>query len=120
MGKGIALQFKQRFPEAFTAYRNACNAGEVRPGRVFAHPTKGQWILHVPTKRHWRDQARLDDVQAGVQDLARRITQLRIASVAVPALGCGLGGLRWEDVRPLIVSALEPTGARMLLYGPRP
>lgn len=122
MGKGIALQFKAEHPLNFAAYAEACRRGEVRPGRVFVGPASGErarWILNVPTKRHWRDRSRLADVEAGLADLAARVVELGVGSLAVPALGCGLGGLSWSQVRPLIVDHLAPTGARVLIFGPR-
>ncbi len=111
MGKGIALQFKQAFPENFAAYEKAAKRGEIVPGKMFVHKT-GQfnhprYIINFPTKRHWRGKARLEDVEAGLQDLVRIIREYDIRSIAIPPLGCGFGGLDWDDVRPLILAALE-------------
>ncbi len=101
MGKGLALAFKTRWPDLFTEYAAECRSGRLRPGTVHAWqmPACGTWIVNVPTKRHWRDPSRLDDVTAGIDALARWINEIRPPSVAVPALGCGLGGLPWETVR---------------------
>lgn len=111
MGKGIALQFKQAFPANFAAYERAAKRKEIVPGKVhvfetgqFANP---RYILNFPTKRHWRGKARIEDIQAGLQDLIRVIREKQIHSLAIPPLGCGFGGLDWEEVRPLILSALE-------------
>ncbi|HEY1815008.1 MAG TPA: macro domain-containing protein [Kofleriaceae bacterium] len=122
MGKGLARAFAKRFPDNLAAYRRACAAGEVRIGevlvvdRVRASP---RWILNVPTKRHWRSRSRLDDVRLGLVDLVRQVRAHAIGSLAIPALGCGLGGLDWRDVRPLVVDACAPLETvRILLFPP--
>lgn len=124
MGKGIALQFKRRFPDNFDAYAAACREGRLRPGRIFVGPAgegeRARYVVNFPTKRHWRDASRLSDVAAGLDHLADWLRMGLVSSIAVPALGCGLGGLRWADVRPLVTSTLGATGVRVLLYGPKP
>lgn len=110
MGKGIALQFKQAYPEMFKAYVKACAAGEVRLGRVHVFDLGGlvggpRWIINFPTKGHWKAHSRLADIDAGLEDLLVQIRRLGIRSVAVPPLGCGHGGLDWADVRPRIETA---------------
>ena len=106
MGKGIALQFKQAFPENFRAYDRACEAGEVRPGRMFVFETHSmigpKYIINFPTKRHWRGNSRIEDIEAGLEALIADGEAAGIQSIAVPPLGCGLGGLDWDDVRPRI------------------
>lgn len=109
MGKGLALQFKQAYPENFKAYAKACNAGDVQPGRMHIHDNGGlvnpRWIINFPTKRHWRDGSRLEDVASGLVALVVDVQRLGIQSIAIPPLGCGLGGLDWNVVRPLIEKA---------------
>lgn len=109
MGKGLALQFKQAFPENFRAYANACERGEVQAGRMHIHDNGGlvnpRWIINFPTKRHWRDGSRLEDVASGLSALVADVQRLGIQSIAIPPLGCGLGGLDWNVVRPLIENA---------------
>ena len=111
MGRGIALQFKKAFPENFRVYAEACKRGEVRPGRMFvsetAQLTNPRYIINFPTKRHWRGKSRIEDIQAGLKDLATVIRERDIRSIAVPPLGSGLGGLEWSDVRPHIEQALR-------------
>ncbi|MFQ5745313.1 MAG: macro domain-containing protein [Acidobacteriota bacterium] len=123
MGKGIALQFKKAFPENFKAYERACKADEVRPGKMFVYETGSmlnpRYIINFPTKRHWRGKSRLEDIEAGLQALAEEIRERGISSVAVPPLGCGLGGLAWGTVRPMIEEALAGlSGVRVLLFEP--
>lgn len=111
MGKGIALQFKQAFPANFAAYEKAAKRGEIVPGKVHIFETgqftNPRYILNFPTKRHWRGKARLEDIEAGLKDLIHILHEKQIRSVAIPPLGCGFGGLDWEQVRPCILSALE-------------
>ncbi|MFN8074527.1 MAG: macro domain-containing protein [Kineosporiaceae bacterium] len=124
MGKGIALQFKRAFPANEVEYRRACASGELAVGSVLVHDTGAaglrRYVLNVPTKRHWRSASRLDDVESGVAGLVDAVRSLGVASVAVPALGCGNGGLPWSDVRPLLVGAAEQLPqVRWVLYPPR-
>lgn len=122
MGKGIALQFKKRFPGNFKAYAAECKAGDVVTGRMFvfdAGPLVGpRWIINFPTKRHWKSNSRMEDIEAGLDDLARVIADLGIRSIALPPLGCGLGGLRWSEVKPLIKAKLASIDADVLVFGP--
>jgi len=111
MGKGIALQFKQAYPQMFRAYEQACKAGAVQLGKVHVYDLGGlvggpRWIINFPTKGHWRADSRMADIDAGLQDLKETIKRLNIRSIAVPPLGCGHGGLSWVEVRPRIESAL--------------
>ncbi len=121
MGRGLALQFKAAFPECFAPYRAACEAGELVPGKVLAckRPGVPRYVFHFPTKRHWRDRSKLEDVRDGLVDLVRQVRELYVESIAVPPLGCGLGGLDWAEVRPLIVRAFEGAGdVHVVLFEP--
>lgn len=127
MGKGIALQFKRAFPENYRAYRTACSRGEVEPGRMFVFETgwmtPPRFIVNFPTKRHWRQRSRIEDVEAGLRSLAVEIRERGIRSIAVPPLGCGHGGLDWTDVRPRIEAALadlDEVDVRLYEPGSRP
>lgn len=110
MGKGIALMFKERFPENLQAYTRACKAGEVVTGKVFATQTGElmgpQWIINFPTKQHWRAKSKMEWVEAGLKDLRRFIIENQIKSIAIPPLGAGNGGLDWREVKPKIEQAL--------------
>jgi O-acetyl-ADP-ribose deacetylase (regulator of RNase III) len=126
MGRGIALQMKNAFPSNFRAYAPACDRDEVTPGRMFVHETgelgNPRYIINFPTKRHWKGRSRLADIEAGLVALVDEVRRSGITSIALPPLGCGLGGLDWADVRPLIehafadlpdvrVTVFEPAGA---------
>ena len=122
MGKGIALQFRRAFPTNYEAYRAACEVGEVRLGRMFVVMTgrigRPRLIINFPTKAHWKSRSRLADVEAGLQDLRRVIADYEVPSLALPPLGCGLGGLNWSDVRPRIEAALRDLPIRALVFEP--
>ena len=111
MGKGIALQFKNKWPANFTAYAAACKAGEVRPGQMFVFDSGGlvkpNFIINFPTKDHWRGASKVEFIRDGLVDLVAQVRSLGIRSIAVPPLGCGNGGLEWSDVRPIIERALD-------------
>ncbi len=110
MGKGIALQFRDAFPESAREYERAAKAGNVRVGTVLLSHGGSllgpRWIIHFPTKKHWRNPSQLSWVRDGLLDLVRVIKREGIRSVAIPPLGCGNGGLAWDDVRPEIERAL--------------
>jgi O-acetyl-ADP-ribose deacetylase (regulator of RNase III) len=111
MGRGIALQFKKAWPENFKAYKIACDAGQVMPGKLFVYDTgqltNPRFIINFPTKRHWRGASRIEDVQAGLDALAQWLSLNEVQSIAIPPLGAGLGGLHWPDVRQRIEETLN-------------
>jgi O-acetyl-ADP-ribose deacetylase (regulator of RNase III) len=120
MGKGIALQFKKKWPTNFTAYAAACKAGEVKLGQMFTFELGAmalpRFIINFPTKGHWRSASRLQDVESGLKDLAKQIQLHDIRSIAIPPLGCGNGGLDWAEVKPLVIqylSAIELLDVRL-------
>lgn len=107
MGKGIALEFKERYRKSYNVYRKACKSGEVSPGAVFFVPgQKGEpFVIHFPTKDHWRDVSQLRWIREGLQDLKSRYRSYGLQRIIMPQIGCGLGGLDWADVKPLIEAA---------------
>ena len=124
MGRGIALQFKNMFPENFEAYSAACAHDAVQPGKMFVFETgqltNPRYIINFPTKRHWKGKSRLEDIDSGLVALRYEIAQRGIRSIAVPPLGSGLGGLDWQVVKPRIVSALSPLqDVNVLVYEPK-
>ena len=126
MGRGLALQFRNAHPENYKAYKKACQSEEVQPGRVFVFETgelaNPRYIINFPTKRHWRGKSRMEDIESGLRSLVDVVREKKICSIAIPPLGCGLGGLDWQEVSKRIVTALadleeveakiyEPAGA---------
>jgi O-acetyl-ADP-ribose deacetylase (regulator of RNase III) len=123
MGRGLALQFRKAFPENFKAYEAACKVHQVQPGKVFIYNLNRlynpRFIINFPTKRHWKDKSRIEDIRLGLTDPTSVIQQQQIRSVAIPPLGCGLGGLNWEEVRPLIIEAFQSVPeVAVLLFEP--
>jgi O-acetyl-ADP-ribose deacetylase (regulator of RNase III) len=123
MGRGIALQFKKAFPENFRFYEAACKKHEVRIGRVLVFETglltRPKYIINFPTKRHWRGPSRNDYIDAGLKSLIGVVRSRGIRSIAIPPLGCGLGGLDWDDVRSRITKAFaELPDVKVLLFEP--
>jgi len=123
MGRGIALQFRNAFPDNYQAYATACERSEVQPGRMFVFETRRlsnpRFIINFPTKRHWRGKSRIEDIDAGLRALIEVIEQRDIHSIAIPPLGAGLGGLDWADVRPRIEQALAPLQhVRVIVFEP--
>lgn len=112
MGKGLALQVRGAFPESSAEYVRACRRGDVRVGRMCVTSsnvsTGPTWIVHFPTKKHWRDPSRIEWVRDGLVDLVRVVRELGVRSIAIPPLGCGLGGLDWPTVRTEIERAFGP------------
>src|SRR5258708_35172122 len=110
MGKGIALMFSDAFPENTKAYTEACRAKKVHVGHMFVTENKGlvqpRWIINFPTKKHWRGDSQIEWIHDGLQDLVRAIREKKIRSIALPPLGCGNGGLDWDDVRQEIENTL--------------
>lgn len=123
MGKGIALQFKHAFPEVFNAYEKACRAQEVKTGKMYIVPTNSmfnpKFVINFPTKKHWKEKSKMEYIDAGLQSLIEEIKCLGIKSAAIPPLGCGNGGLNWDEVRPRIEKAFESLpDVRVLVYEP--
>jgi O-acetyl-ADP-ribose deacetylase (regulator of RNase III) len=110
MGKGIALMFKDAFPENFKRYAEACKAKQVAVGHMFVTERNElmgpKWIVNFPTKKHWRHPTKMEWVTEGLHDLVRLVVEHQVKSIAIPPLGSGNGGLDWQDVRPHIEAAL--------------
>ena len=123
MGKGIALMFKEAYPENFKTYAQACKSGEVRVGEVFVTRRDQllgpKWIINFPTKKHWRQKTKMDWIVAGLEDLREFVVREKVQSIAIPPLGSGNGGLEWSDVRPIIVEAMgDLSGVDVIVYEP--
>lgn len=119
MGKGIALQFKLRYPEMFHDYKVRCTAGFVVPGEPYLYrDSAGKSILNFPTKRHWRDDSLITDIETGLDCFVQHYREWGITSVAFPPLGCGCGGLSWTQVENLMTRKLSAITIPVEIYMP--
>ncbi len=107
MGKGIALAFKERFPNNFEIYKRACDNGTMKIGEVLLVQEKGKTIVNFPTKDSWRKKSTYEFISQGLESLAKVIVEEKITSISIPPLGCGNGGLDWNKVEALIFTAFE-------------
>jgi len=124
MGRGIALQFRRAYPENYQAYKEVCDRKQLRPGMMLVFNLdrlhNPRYIINFPTKRHWKGKSRMEDIEAGLKALVEEVRKRDIHSIAIPPLGCGLGGLRWEEVRPKIEAAFRALpDLRVMLYEPK-
>jgi len=119
MGAGVALAFKTRHPAMFRSYKKACDAGEIRPGALNIWHTLSEWVINFPTKRHWRENSKYEDIEDGLKALRTYLDSIgRAVRVALPALGCGHGGLDWSRVSKLIECHLATTDAEVFVFEP--
>jgi O-acetyl-ADP-ribose deacetylase (regulator of RNase III) len=123
-GKGLALEFKKRFPEAHADYAQACRWGLVKLGEVWVTtihdgPERNLYVFHFPTKGHWRQKSSLKYIALGIVSLYGAAWGAGVSSIAIPALGCGEGGLDWQDVRPLLHEAFAQGPMVATLFPPR-
>lgn len=124
MGRGLALQFKKSFPDNFEAYERACENKEIKPGKMFIFNTDKKigprYIINFPTKRHWRGDSRIEDIESGLNALAQEVKDRNISSIAMPPLGCGLGGLDWNTVKALIEKTfIDLSDVRVVIFEPK-
>lgn len=120
-GKGLALQVKRLYPESVVEYETACKEGKFRVGDVLIVPTNdGKHIIHFPTKKHWKNQSQYQYIEEGLDALHRLCSEIpNGAIIAIPQLGCGLGGLDWSRVHKLIVKYLSDIKhLTFYIYGP--
>lgn len=124
-GSGLAAQFKERYAPNYRFYRAACNANQVMLGKMYiTHGPDGdlhRYIINFPTKQHWKDLSHMSSISEGLKDLRNCLAKLNIQSVAIPQIGCGLGGLSWTLVKPVILSTFidaqyEDSSLRVQIY----
>ncbi|WP_152018344.1 type II toxin-antitoxin system antitoxin DNA ADP-ribosyl glycohydrolase DarG [Aliarcobacter butzleri] len=122
MGRGLALQFKNKFPQNFKEYQLACTNKEVQLGKMFVHQTgqliNPKYIINFPTKGHWKQNSKIEDISNGLDDLINIIEKYSIKSIAIPPLGSGLGGLDWKIVKKLIEEKLKNINCIIILFEP--
>ncbi len=123
MGAGIAKQFKARFPLMFEDYRRRCDLGQVRIGQPYLwkpRETDAKFVLNFPTKQHWRDKSQLTWIEGGLEYLLIHYREWGIGSLALPALGCSNGGLKWNQVKPVMERYLNEMDIPVEVYEPLP
>lgn len=124
MGAGIALEVKKRFPQCYEQYREACERKQLTIGQVLVCRTgslQPQYIIHFPTKKHWRHASQIRYIEKGLDSLIEAIQEYKIHSIALPPLGCGLGGLDWNQVKPIIENKLSGLDSvEVYVYEPLP
>ena len=123
MGKGIAAEFKKRYPEMFDDYVARCQKGEVKPGVPYLFKSSSlfsteQQVINFPTKSDWRAASRVEDIEKGLKILVSKYKEWGIMSIAIPPLGCGNGQLLWETVGPLIYKHLSRLDIPVKMYAP--
>lgn len=105
MGAGLAKAFKDRYPLMYEQYALKCSLGLIRPGKMDLYildANRPKYIINFPSKDHWKDPSHLKYIRLGRYELINAVKDWKIKSVAIPALGCGLGGLNWEEVKPIL------------------
>lgn len=107
MGKGLALQFKNNYPQNFIEYKRHCDNGSLQIGKCFSFWENNKFIVNFPTKKHWKESSSYEYIKLGLIALEKHIDFYNIESIAVPQIGCGLGGLDFEIVKPMIIEALD-------------
>ena len=123
MGKGIALEFKKRYPEMFQAYRDICDRRKLKTGSLMLYYEPDHWVLLFPTKENWRNPSRMEYIEAGLAKFCRTYAEKGITSVAFPKLGCGNGELNWSEVQPVMEKYLKDLPIDIYIYlgtGPDP
>lgn len=116
MGKGIALSFKQAYPQMFNAYREACEKKTFQMGNLMLWREVDHWILLFPTKENWRNPSKLEYIELGLKKFVKKYFSMGITSIAFPRLGCGNGGLNWKAVKPLMERYLKDLPIDVYIY----
>jgi O-acetyl-ADP-ribose deacetylase (regulator of RNase III) len=122
MGKGLALEVKKKYPENFKKYQDVCESGSLRPGDIFVFEIgklfPPHYVFNFATKDHWKGKSKIEYIRIGLNNLIIDIEKLNLQSIAVPPLGCGYGGLDWEIVKPIILSAFNEISVELYLFEP--
>jgi len=123
MGKGIALAFKKAFPDNYKIYRKLCEDKQFNIGDLLVtntDQTRPKFIVNFPTKKHWRGRSKIEFIEIGMKELVKVINEKQIKSIAIPPLGCGNGGLNWNEVKSIMLKELESVdeGVEVIIYEP--
>ena len=125
MGAGLAKKFANFYPEMEAEYKEMCKEGKLKPGKIFVWVIDTYdellYIFNFPTKDHWKDPSKMEYIRKGTSALIRTMKEHEVHSVAIPAIGCGLGGLKWDDVADEIIKQFQRVPDKTVwLYPPRP
>lgn len=118
MGKGVALAFKNKYPLMFEEYKEKCNIGAIKPGHLHIWSSGDITVINFPTKRHWRNKSNYEDIRLGLISLKEYISSKKNVTLALPALGCGNGGLDWNIVSKMINEELSDINANIFVFEP--
>jgi len=119
MGKGIALEFKKKYPEMFKEYQALCKSGALDIGQLWLYKSPEKWVLNFPTKRDWRNKSQIEYIDIGLKRFVEIYEADAIKSISFPRLGSGLGGLSWEnEVQPLMKRYLNPLPIEIIIHVP--
>ncbi|MDW9877304.1 phosphatase [Sinorhizobium meliloti] len=116
MGKGLAKEFREREPEMFKAYKRICDERLLRPGKLWLWKGTSNWVLNFPTKDHWKNPSKLEWIDAGLAKFVNGYAELGIREISFPRLGCGNGGLNWDEVRPVMERHLSPLKITVFIH----
>lgn len=116
MGKGLAEALKKRHPDMFKAYKRICDQRLLEVGKLWLWRSASQWILNFPTKKHWRHPSKLEYIEAGLKKFVNQYEEKGIREIAFPRLGCGNGGLDWDEVQPLMHLYLSDLPIRVYIH----
>jgi O-acetyl-ADP-ribose deacetylase (regulator of RNase III) len=116
MGRGIAVEFKRRWPDMYEEYRRRCKAGTFTPGECFPWDIGGRFVYNLGTQAHWRASAQLSFIERAVRGMLEHAAAHGIRRVAMPRIGAGLGGLSWMDVQKTIDAAADPFPVSIIVY----
>lgn len=119
MGAGLALAFRKNYPQMFERYQSICDSGKFRPGVLMYYKTDDYYVINFPTKDHWRDKSELQYIESGLRNFRKHYADRGVTSVAFPPLGCGLGGLRWRQVKPLMEKYLGDLPIDVYIHKPK-
>lgn len=116
MGKGLAYQFKKEFPDTNKFYVEACRSGLLKPGKLHFHNEENKIIVNFPTKDKWREKSKIEYIESGMTELVKLVQEKQIHSIAIPPLGSGNGGLKWDDVKKVILKYIYPLSKDIDVY----
>lgn len=116
MGKGVALEYKKRYPDMFECYKKICETKQLDVGKLYLWKKSEKWVLLFPTKKHWRNPSKIEYIEKGLIKFSENWDKLGSNSIAFPRLGCGNGGLDWKDVRPLMEKYLGNLPLQIFVY----